>query len=96
MRNTVSGQLDRSPFTIYRHLLSDIGEVWANMLHGVYADLVAARGYANDALTNPNGSGGNTMFMHLMMDGWALQPCNPTCKFSPPNRRHLRAIDLHS
>ncbi|KAF9443170.1 metallo proteinase 10 [Macrolepiota fuliginosa MF-IS2] len=54
------------------------GEVWANMLHGVYADLVATRGYSGDALINPNGSGGNTMFMHLMMDGWALQPCNPT------------------
>ncbi|KXN84342.1 hypothetical protein AN958_12696 [Leucoagaricus sp. SymC.cos] len=56
-----------------------IGQVWANMLHGVYADLVAARGYSNDALTNPNGSGGNTVFMHNMMDGFALQPCNPTC-----------------
>lgn len=55
-----------------------VGEVWANILHNVYAALVAEHGWAPDALTNPDGSEGNVVFMHLLMDGLALQPCNPT------------------
>ena len=33
--------------------LPDIGEVWANMLHNVYAQLVAARGFSATAKTDP-------------------------------------------
>ena len=33
--------------------LPDIGKVWANMLHNVYAALVAANGFSSDAHTNP-------------------------------------------
>ena len=32
---------------------TDIGEVWANMLHNVYAQLVAARGFSSTAKTDP-------------------------------------------
>ena len=31
----------------------DIGEVWANMLHNVYAALVSARGFSATAHTDP-------------------------------------------
>ena len=32
--------------------LTDIGEVWANMLHNVYAQLVAAHGFSATAKTD--------------------------------------------
>ncbi|KAL9709735.1 hypothetical protein Ac2012v2_006787 [Leucoagaricus gongylophorus] len=56
----------------------DIGEVWANMLHNVYAGLVAAHGWTADARTNPNGTQGNVVHLHLFLDALLLQPCNPT------------------
>ncbi|KAH6918167.1 metalloprotease [Coprinopsis sp. MPI-PUGE-AT-0042] len=59
-------------FAIYR-----VGGVWANMLHNVYAALVAERGWAADAFTNTEGPEGNIVFMHLLMDALALQPCSP-------------------
>ncbi|KAJ7275092.1 Fungalysin metallopeptidase-domain-containing protein [Mycena rebaudengoi] len=55
-----------------------IGEVWANMLHNVYAALVEELGFSDTAHTNPDGPEGNIVFMHLMIDALALQPCNPT------------------
>ncbi|KAF9486149.1 metallo proteinase 10 [Pholiota conissans] len=55
-----------------------IGEVWANMLHNVYAALVDSLGFDDNKLTNPNGSAGNIVFMRLFLDSLALQPCNPT------------------
>ncbi|KAM5541576.1 hypothetical protein V8D89_004766 [Ganoderma adspersum] len=55
-----------------------IGEVWANMLHNVYAALVARHGFSATAKTDPATTGGNTVFLHLFMDALALQPCNPT------------------
>ncbi|KAF5318591.1 hypothetical protein D9619_010992 [Psilocybe cf. subviscida] len=55
-----------------------IGEVWANMLHNVYAALVDSRGFAEDKLTNPDSTAGNVVFMRLFMDALSLQPCNPT------------------
>ncbi|EAU86463.1 metalloprotease [Coprinopsis cinerea okayama7 len=55
-----------------------IGEVWANMLHNVYAALVAEHGWSATARTNPNGTEGNVVWMHLFIDSLALQPCNPT------------------
>ena len=56
----------------------DIGEVWANILHNVHQALITARGFSADAQTNPAGTGGNVVFLHLFIDGLALQPCNPT------------------
>ncbi|KAI0692817.1 Fungalysin metallopeptidase-domain-containing protein [Cerioporus squamosus] len=56
----------------------NIGEVWANLLHNVYASLVSAHGFAADAKTNPSSTAGNSVFLHLFIDALALQPCNPT------------------
>ncbi|GLB39392.1 putative fungalysin metallopeptidase (M36) [Lyophyllum shimeji] len=56
----------------------NIGEVWANMLHNVYAALVAAHGWSATARTDPTGPEGNIVFLHLFIDALALQPCNPT------------------
>ncbi|KAI0641703.1 Fungalysin metallopeptidase-domain-containing protein [Trametes meyenii] len=55
-----------------------IGEVWANMLHNVYAALVGAHGFSDTAHTDPTTTGGNTAFLHLFLDALLLQPCNPT------------------
>lgn len=57
----------------------DIGEVWANMLHQVYAALVAEHGFSATARTDPTGTEGNVVYLHLFIDALALQPCNPTC-----------------
>ncbi|KAK7038840.1 hypothetical protein VNI00_010470 [Paramarasmius palmivorus] len=56
----------------------DIGEVWANILHNVYAALVSEHGFSSTARTDPTGSEGNVVFLHLLVDALALQPCNPT------------------
>ncbi|KAJ7633301.1 Fungalysin metallopeptidase-domain-containing protein [Mycena rosella] len=55
-----------------------IGEVWCNILHNVYAALVGAHGFSTTARTNPAGTEGNTVFLHLFIDALTLQPCNPT------------------
>ncbi|KAF5379696.1 hypothetical protein D9615_005730 [Tricholomella constricta] len=55
-----------------------IGEVWANLLHNVYAALVEAHGWSSTARTNPDGTEGNVVYLHLFIDALALQPCNPT------------------
>ncbi len=60
----------------------DIGEVWANMLHNVYAAFVGAYGWSDVAMTDPSGPEGNTVYMHLFVDALSLQPCNPTCKLT--------------
>ncbi|KAK7045826.1 hypothetical protein VNI00_007237 [Paramarasmius palmivorus] len=62
-------------FLIEQH---NIGEVWANMLHNVYAALVDEHGFSDKAMTDPNGSEGNVVFLHLLIDGLSLNPCNPT------------------
>ncbi|KAF9261837.1 hypothetical protein L218DRAFT_474630 [Marasmius fiardii PR-910] len=56
----------------------DIGEVWANMLHNVYAQLVGAHGFSETARTNANGKEGNIVYLQLLVDALAIQPCNPT------------------
>ncbi|KAF9521526.1 metallo proteinase 10 [Crepidotus variabilis] len=56
----------------------EIGEVWANMLHNVYAALVDTHGFSEQKLTNPDGAEGNIVFMRLFIDSLAVQPCNPT------------------
>ncbi|KAG8906518.1 hypothetical protein FRB99_006738 [Tulasnella sp. 403] len=54
-----------------------IGMIWATMLIEVYWKMVAASGYS-DSKTSAGQSAGNTMFLHLIVDAFALQPCNPT------------------
>ncbi|KAF9261300.1 hypothetical protein L218DRAFT_946124 [Marasmius fiardii PR-910] len=56
----------------------DIGEVWANILHNVYASLVSARGFSTTAKTSASGTSGNVVFLQILVDALALQPCNPT------------------
>ncbi|KAG6853680.1 hypothetical protein C0991_002323 [Blastosporella zonata] len=56
----------------------NIGEVWANLLHNVYAALVDAYGWSATAKTNPSGTEGNVVFLHLFLDALPLQPCSPT------------------
>lgn len=56
----------------------DIGEVWANMLHNVYAALVGAKGFSDTAHTDPSRENGNVIFLHLFIDALPIQPCNPT------------------
>lgn len=58
----------------------NIGEVWANMLHNVYAALVGALGFDASARTNPDGTAGNVVWLRLIVKAFALQPCNPTCE----------------
>ncbi|KAF9049094.1 Fungalysin metallopeptidase-domain-containing protein [Panaeolus papilionaceus] len=55
-----------------------IGEIWANILHNVYAALVAEHGWSADARTNPDGKEGNIVYLHLFLDALRLQPCSPT------------------
>lgn len=56
----------------------DIGEVWANMLHNVLASLVDNRGWSSSFLTDSTGDSGNVVYMHLVVDGLSIQPCEPT------------------
>ncbi|PVG04499.1 putative extracellular elastinolytic metallo proteinase precursor [Serendipita vermifera] len=56
----------------------DIGEVWANTLHNVYAQLVSKYGWAADSYTNADSSSGNVVFLRVFYDALLLQPCNPT------------------
>ncbi|KAH9020575.1 Fungalysin metallopeptidase-domain-containing protein [Lactarius pseudohatsudake] len=58
----------------------DMGEVWANTLHNVYAALVIAKGWSTNALTDPTTNEGNVVWLHLFIDALLLQPCNPTCE----------------
>uniref|UniRef100_A0A8H7XPU0 Extracellular metalloproteinase n=1 Tax=Psilocybe cubensis TaxID=181762 RepID=A0A8H7XPU0_PSICU len=55
-----------------------IGEVWANMLHNVYAVLVNSFGFSNEARVNPDVNKGNVIFLHLFMDALSIQPCEPS------------------
>ena len=55
-----------------------VGEFWANLLHNVYAALVQEHGFSTTARTDPSGTEGNVVFMHLFIDALALQPCSPT------------------
>lgn len=56
----------------------DIGEVWANMLHNVYAALVQTYGWSSTAMNDATGGEGNIVYLHLFTDALSLQPCNPT------------------
>ncbi|KAJ8087536.1 hypothetical protein PM082_006367 [Marasmius tenuissimus] len=50
----------------------------ANFLHNVYAALVDADGWSSTARTDPSGTKGNVVWLHLLVDALALQPCGPT------------------
>ncbi|KAK0431441.1 Fungalysin metallopeptidase-domain-containing protein [Armillaria borealis] len=65
------------------HEVHDIGEVWANMLHNVYAGLIDVHGFSSTAMEDPSGTEGNIVWLHLFIDALSLQPCNPTL----PNAR---------
>ncbi|KAH9174152.1 Fungalysin metallopeptidase-domain-containing protein [Lactarius sanguifluus] len=56
----------------------NMGEVWANTLHNVYAALVITNGWSTNALTDPTTNEGNVVWLHLFIDALLLQPCNPT------------------
>ncbi|KAJ6537031.1 Fungalysin metallopeptidase-domain-containing protein [Mycena capillaripes] len=56
----------------------DIGEVWAHLLHNVYAALVSARGFSATAPIDPTSTAGNAVYLHLFIDALPLQPCEPT------------------
>ncbi|KAH8801246.1 metalloprotease [Flagelloscypha sp. PMI_526] len=56
----------------------NVGEVWANILYNVYAALVGEYGWSETARTNPDGTEGNVVWLHLFIDALLLQPCNPT------------------
>ncbi|KAK0462289.1 Fungalysin metallopeptidase-domain-containing protein [Desarmillaria tabescens] len=50
------------------HEVHDIGEVWANMLHNVYAALVQAHGFSTTAMDDLSGLEGNIVWLHLFID----------------------------
>jgi extracellular elastinolytic metalloproteinase len=52
------------------------------MLYNVYAALVGVHGWSATARTNPAGTEGNIVFLHLLIDALPIQPCNPTCMCS--------------
>jgi len=54
------------------------------ILHNVYTALVLKHGYSDTALTNPDGSEGHVVFMHLFIDCLAIQPCKSICWLHPP------------
>jgi extracellular elastinolytic metalloproteinase len=71
---TISGQ------TSARLSCTEIGQIWANILHNIHAALVEKYGFSTSAMTNPNGTEGNIMFLHLFIDSLALLAADPTCK----------------
>jgi extracellular elastinolytic metalloproteinase len=54
-----------------------MGEVWANILHNVYAALAVDYGWTG-SYEDPTVLAANTIFYHLLFDALLLQPCNPT------------------
>jgi len=71
--------------------MSAAGEIWANMLHNVYAALVKEHGFSSTARTNPDAKEGNIVFLRLFMDGLSKRPCNPTCKC---RAHHVNAVEF--
>ncbi|KAF8749231.1 Fungalysin metallopeptidase (M36) [Rhizoctonia solani] len=57
--------------------LHSIGEVWALIWHEIYVALIAKYGFTTNK-NDPMLSAGNTVALHLFIDGLKLQPCNPT------------------
>ncbi|KAG7092786.1 hypothetical protein E1B28_009108 [Marasmius oreades] len=60
-----------------RREVHQIGEVWANTLHTVYADLGTDLGFTAEAKTNPDAKEGNALFVKLMVTALATRPSSP-------------------
>ncbi|KAF8149150.1 Fungalysin metallopeptidase-domain-containing protein [Crassisporium funariophilum] len=56
----------------------NIGEIWANILHNIYADLIRRYEWSNEAYTRPSAPEGNALFMRLIIRSLELVPCVPT------------------
>lgn len=60
----------------------EYGTVWCSVLYEVLWNLIDARGNANTEMPRLGGKGvpmdGKNLAMKIVMDGMALQPCNPT------------------
>ncbi|KAG8738370.1 hypothetical protein FRC10_006946 [Ceratobasidium sp. 414] len=54
-----------------------IGEVWALIWHEITMSLLKEYGYSADK-NNAAGKEGNIVAMHLFIDSFQIQPCNPT------------------
>ena len=57
--------------------IHEIGSVWTTMLLQVYFDLVQEFNYSSD-IFNSKSNAGNIVFLHLMIGGLMIQPCNPS------------------
>ncbi len=81
------GGIRRVPYTtdfnVNDHIMDDIlntgaphplGEVWATAIWDLYWAMVDIYGFNEDLI---NGDGGNNMAIQIVMDGMALQRCNP-------------------
>ncbi|KAJ7907175.1 peptidase M36, partial [Mycena leptocephala] len=73
----VEGSIEKGKEKIH-----DVGQIWANILHNVHAALVEKHGFSSSAMTNPDGTEGNIMFLHLFIDALALMPAQPTFVFA--------------
>ncbi|KIO23277.1 hypothetical protein M407DRAFT_78274, partial [Tulasnella calospora MUT 4182] len=75
-----STNTDTNPYTYAtvgsQNEVHAIGEVWALMLVEVFWALVEKHGFNKD-ITNVQSPEGNIVFLHLLVDALALQPCNP-------------------
>ncbi|KAG8688056.1 hypothetical protein FRC08_011642 [Ceratobasidium sp. 394] len=60
-----------------RARVHDMGEIWGLMWHEAIMSLLAKYGYSADK-NNAAGQEGNIVAMHLFIDAFRLQPCNPT------------------
>ncbi|KAF8751731.1 Fungalysin metallopeptidase (M36) [Rhizoctonia solani] len=54
-----------------------IAELWAVIWHEITVALMQEHGFASN-LFDPTLTNGNTMTLHLIIDGLIAQPCNPT------------------
>ncbi|CUA72709.1 hypothetical protein RSOLAG22IIIB_10242 [Rhizoctonia solani] len=54
-----------------------VGEVWALIWHETYAGLITKLGFSTDK-SDPTGTAGNIVALHLFIDSLKIQPCNPT------------------
>ncbi|KAF8812181.1 hypothetical protein BYT27DRAFT_7087926, partial [Phlegmacium glaucopus] len=52
----------------------------ANIFHNIHAALVDKYRFSKTAMTDPDSTEGNIVFVHLFIDALALQPVRPTCK----------------
>jgi hypothetical protein len=55
-----------------------IGEIWCEMLWEMNWSIIQQVGSINTNFANASGTGGNSIAMHLFIEGLKLQPCSPT------------------